>query len=184
MLKDFNFKLKGFFSFILILMGASFGIYYIGAHSDKFDAILKNFSINAEEVQGIVAFSIIFFLIVRLVSNSLVRPFVNLNEKREDATVNKIKKANELLEEASILEDEFYKKANEEKRHALTQKAIILTDARRKAEDVIFQTENEISAQVASAKERIDLRSKIMLNELVLKKQEFVDMIKDKVINL
>ena len=62
----------------------------------------------------------------------------------------------------------------------MTQKVVILTEARRNAEDIIFQTENEVSSEVASAKERIDLRSKIMLNELVVKKQEFLGLLKEK----
>ena len=183
MFRDLDIKLKILPYAIIVFLGAVFCILYIQVNKEFFDGLFKFFSLSTDDVQGIIVFSIIFFLIVRLVSNSLVVPYVSLNQRREDLTVNKIKEANILLEEASVLEDDFYKKAHEAKRSAMTQKVVILTEARRNAEDIIFQTENEVSSEVASAKERIDLRSKIMLNELVVKKQEFLGLLKEKILN-
>ena len=183
MFRDLDIKLKTLPYAIIVFLGAVFTILDSQVNNEFFDGLFKFFSLSTDDVQGIIVFSIIFFLIVRLVSNSLVVPYVSLNERREDLTVNKIKEANILLEEASVLEDDFYKKAHEVKRSAMTQKVVILTEARRNAEDIIFQTENEVSSEVASAKERIDLRSKIMLNELVVKKQEFLGLLKEKILN-
>lgn len=184
MFKDLDFKLKNLPVLLIIFAIAIWSVLYIQVNKDFFEQLFKNFSLTSDDVQGIIAFSVIFFLLVRVVSNALVVPYVNLHKKREDLTISKIEDANRFLEEARVLEDKFYKKANEEKRSALTQKAIILTQARRQAEDIVFQTENEISFEIASAKERIDLKAKIMLNELVVKKQEFSDMLKDKILNL
>lgn len=181
---------KKYILWAIAFLGAIFCCLYIQVCKD--DVVCKaslsktfaSFNLTLDDVQGIIAFILIFFVIVSLVSKVLVTPYVKLNTKREDLTINKINEANIFLQEASKLQDEFLKKANEEKRIALTQKAIILTEARREAENVIFQTENEISYEIASAKERIDLKTKIMLNELVLKKQEFSDALKEKVLNI
>ena len=183
MFKDLDIKFKNLPYALVILASAIFCILYFQVNKDFFEGIFKVFSLSVDDVQGIIAFTVLFSVIIRLVSNSLIKPYVSLNQKREELNIGRIEEANIFLEEAKKLEDAFYKKANEETRKALTQKAVILTEARRNAEDIIFQTENEVSSEVASAKERIDLRSKIMLNELVLKKQEFLGLLKEKILN-
>ena len=109
MFRDLDIKLKTLPYAIIVFLGAVFCILYIQVNKEFFDGLFKFFSLSTDDVQGIIVFSIIFFLIVRLVSNSLVVPYVSLNQRREDLTVNKIKEANILLEEASVLEDDFYK---------------------------------------------------------------------------
>ena len=183
MFKDLDIKFKNLPWALCTLAVAVLSILYFQINKDFFEGIFGVFSLSVSDVQGIIAFTVLFFVIIQLVSNSLVKPYVALNQKREELNTGRIQEANMFLEEAQKLEDAFHKKASVETRKALTQKAVILTEARRNAEDIIFQTENEVSSEVASAKERIDLRSKIMLNELVIKKQEFLGLIKEKILN-
>ncbi len=184
MLKDFDFKIKELpilFFVVVIVFGSA---YYVGAHQVELQPILRLFGLTALDVHGILVFSLIFFLMSRLISNVLITPFVNLTEKREALTIDKISQATQDLQKAKDLEDAFYQKANEIKREAFAQKAVILSDARANAEKIIFQTENEISADITKTKEAIDEKVKNLLVELSNKREELASSLKDKILQM
>ncbi len=184
MFKDFDFKIKDVVFLLVVALGICWGVYYVGMHQKELVPFFKVFDLTILDVQGILIFSLVFFLLVRLVSNTLVAPFLCLTEKREALTIDKIAQATKNLQMVEDLENVFTKRANEIRREAVGEKGIILSKARQDAEKVIFEAENEISSEISKSKDNIDVKVRNLLSELSEKKDDLASSLKDKILQI
>jgi F0F1-type ATP synthase membrane subunit b/b' len=117
----------------------------------------------------ILVWAIVFVGFWKLIDKYLFSPYLRLVEAREEGTSGALSKARDTEAKAEILLKEYESRIIEERIHAMKIKLSKLSDAKKKASEIVERAQNEAEEYVKNA------RSKVTASIASIKQESFQD---------